>query len=101
MDPEIEELKEMVAKNLAISEETNRLAHTLRRSAGWGTFFTVLYWLFIIGALGASYLYINPYITKFEQFYKTIQPGTSSSTESQPQGQQIWQAFQNFFPKSQ
>ncbi len=78
-DPEIEELKELVQKDIRLAEETNKMVVGMRRSARWGLLFQVLYWLLILGALGASYYYVQPYINKVFEVYQSIQHNSSDS----------------------
>ena len=76
---EIEELKELVQRDIAIGAETRDMVHQMRRSARWGLFFTVLYWLLILGVLGASYYYVSPYINKIFGVYQSIEHNNAQS----------------------
>ena len=82
MDPEIQELKTMVQKNLELAADTNRAVHGMRRNARIAGFFRIVYWLVIIGVLGASYyFYVAPYVSKLEGVFQQTQ-NTSSQAQS-------------------
>ncbi len=72
-NPEIEELKELVQKDMAVNAETNRLVHQMRRSARWNMLFQILYWLVILGILGAGYYYASPYIYNLLHLYQGME----------------------------
>src|SRR3989338_9321525 len=92
---EIEELKELVEKDLKLNAETNQMVHQIRRSARWGVFFQALYWLLILGVLGASYYYISPYISKIFDVYQNIQ---HTSTQSQNFFENLQETFGKLIP---
>jgi hypothetical protein len=74
VDPEIEELKELVKQDLAISADTNRAVHKIRRGANWGRLFQFIWWAAIIAVSGAAYyLYLQPYVAKVEALYGNMQ----------------------------
>jgi hypothetical protein len=67
---DIEELKELVKRNTAILEDTNRTVHKMRRSALWGRFFQLAWWFAIIAVSGATYyLYLQPYVGQIAELY--------------------------------
>ena len=70
MDPEI---KELLRRNIKLSEENNTLLKKMHRSAEWAKFFRSIYWLFIIAAGIVSYYYAQPYIAKVVQLYNQVQ----------------------------
>ncbi len=90
VDPQIDELKELVRRNIALSEDTNRMVHKVRRGAAWGRFFMVLWWLLIIAASGVAYYYYQPYLLKIEQAYSNLQT-------DQKQAQTYESQISNFF----
>lgn len=92
---EIEELKELVQKDIEIGAETRTMVHQMRRSARWGMFFTVLYWLLILGILGASYYYVSPYINKIFSVYQSIQ---RQSAQNQNFFQNLQQSIGKLIP---
>jgi hypothetical protein len=84
MDMDIEELRDLVKKNLALTEETNRIVRGMRRAARWGRFFTIVWWLIIIAVSGATYYYyVQPYVQQIEKAYDN--------------GKNFQQQFQQFF----
>src|SRR3989338_8567153 len=72
MDQEIAELKREVESLKAVTVDTNKMVHGMRRSQRWRSFVSILWWLTILGLTGASYYFIQPYITK--QFRHTVIP---------------------------
>ena len=93
MDPQIEELKELVRHVSAVSEDTNRTVHKMRRAVRWGRIATILWWLLVLAVSGAAYYYyLQPYVNKLEQFYGNAQ-------HSAQQVQSWEQQVQNFFQK--
>ena len=74
VDPEVDELKELVRTNIKLSQDTNRLLHGMRRAAWWGRVFRLLWWVAILGLSGALYFYFfAPYVEKIVQFYSGAQ----------------------------
>jgi uncharacterized membrane protein len=82
---EIEELKQEVEELRAVTEDTNKVVHKIRRGARWGLFFQIIWWLTIFGVTGAAYYYyLQPYVVKIENMYFKTQ-------QSAAQAQNFWQ----------
>lgn len=89
MDPEIEELKELVRQNTKLAQDTNRLVHKLRRNIWWGRVWSVAWWIFIfLVAGGAYYYYAEPYVQKLEQYYAGFQSGAQQAQSWEQQAAQ-------------
>ena len=73
MDPQIEELKELIRRNTALAEDTNRIVHKMRRGALLSSIMRLLWWALIIGATVASYLYFAPYLQQITDLYSKAQ----------------------------
>ena len=56
---------------LKLERENNRILHKMRRSMVWSSIFTFLYWLVILGGIGASYYYLQPYVIKYWNTYQS------------------------------
>jgi uncharacterized membrane protein len=56
------EEKEMLKKALELSQENNRMLHSIRRNIFWGRVTRIVYWVIIIGAAVGIYYYIEPYL---------------------------------------
>ncbi len=69
MDPEIKQLQEEIKRVGAVSADTNRLVHSMRRSQRWKSLLSIMWWLVILGFAGASYFYIQPYIKQATDAY--------------------------------
>lgn len=52
----------MLKKTLELSQENNKMLHSIRRGMFWGRVIRVVYWVVIIGAAIGVYYYIQPYI---------------------------------------
>lgn len=58
------DIKELLRKNLEVSERTLQLVQKMHRAALWARFFSLLKWAVIIGAAVWSYQAIQPYLQK-------------------------------------
>lgn len=56
---------------LRLERDNNRMLHRMHRGMIWGHFFTFFYWLVVLGSIGASYYYLEPYITKYWNTYQS------------------------------
>ena len=73
-DPQqIEELKELVRQNIALSQETNKMIHSMRTSAWVSRGIRALWVLGIIAISVYSYLYFQPYLNQILGFYGNLQ----------------------------
>lgn len=59
MEPEY---KEILKKTLELSQENNKMLHSIKRGMLWGRVMRVAYWIIILGAAIGAYYYIEPYI---------------------------------------
>jgi len=76
VDADVEELKDLLKRDIAISEDTNHMVHSMRRSARWGVFLKIVWWVAILFASGAAYvLYVQPYVEQLQQVYGQVQEG--------------------------
>jgi hypothetical protein len=71
-DPQIEELKELVRRNIALAEDTNRILHGMRNASRWSTAFRAVWWLVIAGVTIAAYSYLWPYISQILSLYSKL-----------------------------
>ncbi len=71
------ELEELLRQNLALAKDTNRLLHSMRRKAFWGSIFSFLWWIFLFIVIPAAiyYWYLAPYVNQALETYKQIQNG--------------------------
>ncbi|MFY9493079.1 MAG: hypothetical protein WAP55_01140 [Minisyncoccia bacterium] len=58
------DIKELLRKNLEISERTLQLVQKMHRAVLWARFFTLLKWIIIVGGLAWGYLAIQPVLQK-------------------------------------
>ncbi|HYF13110.1 MAG TPA: hypothetical protein VD928_02345 [Candidatus Paceibacterota bacterium] len=99
MDPQIEELKELVRRTIAVSEDTNRTVHKMRRDQWWGRAFRIFWVLLFLAVSGAAYYYyVAPYLETVRAVYEQIQTGAQNT---QSFGEQFQNFFRNFTPGQQ
>ncbi len=48
-----------------MTEENNRILHSLRRQQYFANIFRILYWIIIIASVGGAYFFIKPLIETF------------------------------------
>ncbi len=65
---------------LNLEKENNRILRGMHRSMIWSQIFTFIYWLIILGALGASYYYMQPYLVKYLESYQNLVHAISTAT---------------------
>ncbi len=83
---ELEEIRE-------ISEENNRMLHSMRRSARIGMFIRAIYWLIILGAAVGAFYYLQPYLDSLLRVYKNVEQ-TQQRISSFPTS---WDGIKNYF----
>ncbi len=99
MDPEIEELKQLVQRNLALTEDTHRMVRRMRQAVAWGHFFKVLEWVIIIVLCVLAYTYyIRPYFEHLSQAYQNVQTQTQ---QVQNAGNEFLNFIKNHFTPPQ
>ena len=74
--------RDKVDELLDLTRENNRILRKMHRSMVWSQIFSFIYWLFILGALGWSYYYFQPYIQKYIGTYERLM-NTLNSVEQQ------------------
>jgi len=73
------ETKQLLKKNLKISEENNKLLKRMRRNAFWGGILRLIWWAVIIGL--PVYLYFTvfePYLTSLNETYESLKGGVEN-----------------------
>ena len=93
VDREIEELKELVRRNIEISKETRDQVMQMHRANRRSTILRWTWRLLIIGAFAFGYyVYVLPYLTQILAMYESVRGGAS---EAQGFGAQIVDFFKN------
>ncbi|MBI2052557.1 MAG: hypothetical protein HYT38_02705 [Candidatus Sungbacteria bacterium] len=67
-----DDIKELLRKNLEVSERTLQLVQKMHRAALWSRFFSLLKWVIIIGATVWGYLAIQPFLRQLLGFGQQI-----------------------------
>ncbi len=65
MDPES---KQLLENTYALSEENNKMLHSMRRAQKIASFMRVMYWIVIIAITFGSYYFLQPYVTQLQKF---------------------------------
>ena len=78
-----EELKNLMERNLEVSEKTLSILKKMRREVMWGRFFWLAKWAIIIGLIVFSFMKIQPYVA----YWSGVAENISNNLES----------FNNFF----
>lgn len=68
----------MLKKALELSQENNKMLHSIRRGMFWGKIIRIIYWVVIIGAAIGVYYYINPYIDSAVNAYGSVKSDLKS-----------------------
>jgi len=67
-----QDIKQLLLKNIEISEENARMIRGIRTSMRIATAWKVFYVLFFLGGLVWAYQYIQPYYNEVRSSYNTI-----------------------------
>lgn len=70
-----QELRDLLEKNLKISEDNNEILRKLYRSQKWSQFMSLMYWVLIIGVTFGVYYYLQPYIETLLGTYTSLVSG--------------------------
>ena len=66
MDPES---KKLLEHTYALTEENNKMLHSIKRSMFLARIMSILYWLVIIGVSVGAFYFIQPYIDQLMGVY--------------------------------
>ncbi len=72
---EDKQLKDLLKKNIEVSEESLSILKKMHRAAVTARVFWVLKWLIIIGASIGAYYYLEPYLQNFIKTLNSINTG--------------------------
>jgi len=70
-DKELSEIKKIV-------EQNNKMLHSLQNRARFGTIFSVLKWVIVVGISIGAYAFLQPYLNILLDTYTSIQESTSA-----------------------
>lgn len=65
LENEIKEIKEL-------TEENNKMLHSIQRRARWTIVMRLMYWIFIVGASIGAFYFIQPYLNQLNDTYDSI-----------------------------
>lgn len=89
MDPES---KKLLEDTFELTQENNKMLRKVRSFQKWGTFWSGLKILLIIGIALGSFYYLEPYYNKIVNFYSSIS-GTSQSVGDKGSFQDLLKKF--------
>jgi len=70
VDPDIDELKEIVKRQSIVIDDMNKTLHGMRRSQRLAVLWKVLWWAVIfLGSAGVYYYYVQPYVNQILHAY--------------------------------
>lgn len=73
-DIDLQELKELVKRQAQLNADTNKVVHSMRRSQRMHSFFSIVWWLLILGvSVYSYYTYVQPYVDGVVQAYGSAQ----------------------------
>ena len=71
-DPEIEQLKELVRQNIALTQENARILRGMRNASRFKSF---MWWLVVLISIGVSvwsyYTFVEPRVQQIQNIYQT------------------------------
>ena len=68
----------LLQKTYELAQENNKLLKGMRRSQRIATIMRVVYWLVILGAAGAAFYYLQPFVEPFLDSYSAIRDNFSN-----------------------
>ena len=88
MDPQIEELKELVRQNTALTQETNAIVKSIHRASVWGRVLKFVWIGLIVAVSVGSLVYLAPYLAQMQAFIENAQEAIDQAKQigSQLQG---------------
>jgi len=69
---QIEELKQLVRRNIELSQDIAKTVHSMYRTQRWSSVFRVVRILVLIVVAGGLYLYLQPYADQIRAAYEQI-----------------------------
>lgn len=94
MSQEVEELKELVRRNIEISKETRDEVVKIHRASRRSTMLRWAWRLFVLAAFALGYYYfIWPYVAQVMVMYESVRAGAE---QAQGFGSQFSEFFRNF-----
>ena len=73
-----EEIKNLLEKNLEVSEKSLAILQKMRRGVIWGRIFHLAKWVIIIGLLIFGFIKVQPYILYWSEVFADISAGLQS-----------------------
>jgi len=67
-----EELKQLLKRNVEISEESLRILKKINRARIIGNVYSFLKWVIIIGVSAGAYYYLQPYLQKLMDTFNAV-----------------------------
>jgi hypothetical protein len=72
------EEKELLKETAELVKENHKILKGMRRSARFGSFLRLIYWLIILGSAFSAYYFLQPYIDAVTKGYNSMQENIES-----------------------
>ena len=69
---QIEELKQLVRRNIELSQETHKVVESMHRHNRWATIFHVLRIVVLVVIAGGIYYFLQPYVDQVRNAYEQV-----------------------------
>ncbi len=63
--------RELLQEILELAKKNNKILHGMQVASRWGRFFKAIYWIIFIAIILGSTYYLQPYVDKMLEMYKT------------------------------
>ena len=81
MDPQIEELKQLVRENTVLTQETHKMVKAMHRASVWGRILKFVWIGLIVAASVGALVYLGPYLQQLQALYGEIQNALQEARE--------------------
>ena len=77
-------MEDQIEEILKLTRENNKILRGMRSQSRWSSFFSFVYYVFIISSLVWSYYYIQPMIEPFIKNYENMISGINEVKQNLP-----------------
>lgn len=86
--------RKLLEQTYAYAKENNKILRGIRSEHRWASIRRAIYWLVVIAAVVAGYVYLKPYLKGLQEAYKATQESIQEINEAR-------NAFSNVFSPKQ
>lgn len=73
MNPEIEELKQLIRQNTALTQEVHGMVKSLHRASIWSKVLRGVWIAFVVASAIGAFVFLGPYLQQIGALYESIQ----------------------------